>query len=343
MSCNLELKSVAHRYGKKPLTFDAVSLCIAPGKIGALIGPSGCGKSTILRCIAGFEPVESGSILLDQEEVSSANKIVPPNKRRVGVVFQDYALFPHMTVMQNISFGIRAAQKKQKLTELIELVELDTVQESYPYELSGGQAQRVAIARALANEPRILLLDEPFSNLDPDLRGRMKTEVRRLLKHFNVTALLVTHDQDEAFDLADVMGVLKEGELRQWGEPYQLYHEPDCPETAEFVGASSFIQGKHVGAGVVDTELGKISIPDHSIKSNVKVLLRPDDIIHDDESPQTAEVTQINFRGMYLLYHLKLTSGQKIQCFTSSHHQHKVGDKIGVRLDMKHTVVFPDV
>ena len=216
------------------------------GRIGCLLGPSGCGKSTVLRAICGFEPIQAGEITLDKQVVSSPETTLAPEKRRVGVVFQDYALFPHLTNAQNVAFGLRDLPKKealQKAEEWLERVGLKNVGSRYPHELSGGQQQRVALARAMAPEPELLLFDEPFSNLDVDLRERLAGEIRDILKANGTTALLVTHDQFEAFAIADDIGVMVDGRLVQWDSAYNLYHRPASRFVANFVGYGVFVPG----------------------------------------------------------------------------------------------------
>lgn len=344
----LRVENVSHRYGKLA-TLRGVSLQLEEGKIGCLLGPSGCGKTTLLRCIAGFESLDDGAIVLNQRLVSSNDHFVPPERRKVGVVFQDYALFPHMTVSQNISFGLRhlpESERLEKVKNLLNSVALEKFGQRYPGELSGGQQQRVALARALAPEPDLLLLDEPFSNLDATLRDRMKRELKVLLQLFGVTALIVTHNQDEAFDMADAIGVMSDGQIMQWGSAYDLYHTPRTKMVAEFLGMSAFLKASVTRDGCLRSELGTLVCTEdlkHLAGQDVTVLLRPDDIVHDDDSSLRATVKGVAFRGMYRVYELCLASGAELHCFTSSHHEvHAIGTAIGIRLDIKHTVVLRD-
>ncbi|MBI3525212.1 MAG: ABC transporter ATP-binding protein [Betaproteobacteria bacterium] len=348
----LELKDVSHTYGSHQVV-DALSFSLDQGAIGCLLGPSGCGKTTILRAIAGFEHVTSGNICLNGVNVSSPASHVPAERRRIGMVFQDYALFPHLTVTDNIAFGIRGApdmERRARVKELLATVGLGSQGGKYPHELSGGQQQRVALARALAPKPHLLLLDEPFSNLDVDLRERLSLEVRDILKQAGITAILVTHDQHEAFAVADEIGIMHEGRIQQWDEPYNLYHRPANRFVADFVGQGVFLVGDVLNAREVKIELGTLSgnIPtDCSIGCNacgmgcrVAVLLRPDDIVHDDASVTQAEVVAKAFRGAEFLYTLKLPSGVRVLSLVPSHHNHAIGEKIGIRLDVDHVVVF---
>jgi iron(III) transport system ATP-binding protein len=330
-----------------------LSFTLAHGAIGCLLGPSGCGKTTVLRCIAGFEPVARGEILLDGQVVSAPGLMVPPEERRVGMVFQDHALFPHLTVAENIGFGLHAVRRPERarrVAELVATVGLESLAGKYPHELSGGQQQRVALARALAPQPRLLLLDEPFSNLDIDLRERLGLEVRDIIKRTRTTAILVTHDQQEAFAIADEIGIMHDGRIEQWDSAYNLYHRPVSRFIADFVGQGVFLPGAVLNPHQVAIELGLLSgeIP-HECEvgcdacgkgCHVEVLLRPDDIIHDDASTLQAEVLHKAFRGAEILYTLKLASGRRVLALVPSHHNHALGESIGIRLHVDHVVAF---
>lgn len=241
MTASLELDrlSLAYDTPRGALrVVDELSLVLPGGHIGCLLGPSGCGKTTVLRAIAGFEPPAGGRILLDGAVLSSTAHCVAPERRRVGMMFQDYALFPHLDVGGNVGFGLRRlprGDRDRRVAEMLELVGLAHAADSYPHELSGGQQQRVALARALAPSPDLLLLDEPFSNLDADTRERLAFEVRDILQHTGHTAVLVTHDQAEAFAIADRIGVMTEGRVAQWDTPYNLRHHPATPFVADFI------------------------------------------------------------------------------------------------------------
>lgn len=330
-----------------------LSFKLEQGSIGCLLGPSGCGKTTVLRCIAGFEPVSAGEILLDGVIVSGKGRHLPPEQRRIGMVFQDYALFPHLTVADNIAFGLRHANREQRqarVIELLRLVGLGTQGDRYPHELSGGQQQRVALARALAPAPALLLLDEPFSNLDVELRERLSYEVRDIIKATQTTAILVTHDQHEAFAVADEIGIMHEGRIQQWDTPYNLYHRPKNRFVADFIGQGVFLPGMVLNDREVQVEVGtlKTEVPvECSIgcaacerNCSVDVLLRPDDVVHDDASPMRAEVVHKAFRGADILYTLKLASGAKVLSLVPSHHNHAIGERIGIRLAVDHVVTF---
>jgi iron(III) transport system ATP-binding protein len=348
----LELDDLSHRYGQHRVV-DRLSFSLEQGRIGCLLGPSGCGKTTVLRCVAGFEPVASGEIRLAGRIVSSARSHLPPERRRIGMVFQDYALFPHLTVAANIGFGLRKApqaERARRAEELLATIGLSGQGGKYPHELSGGQQQRVALARALAPRPDLLLLDEPFSNLDVDLRERLSYEVRDIIKESGTTAILVTHDQHEAFAIADEIGVMHEGRIQQWDSPYNLYHQPKNRFVADFIGQGVFVPGRVVNARQVQMELGLLNskVPVEcgigcaacDRQCGVDVLLRPDDIVHDDTSSLQAEVVHKAFRGAEILYTLKLGSGARVLSLVPSHHNHALGERIGIRLDIDHVVTF---
>ena len=348
----LELHSISYAY-KDHVVVDGLSFQLERGTIGCLLGPSGCGKTTVLRCIAGFEYVTAGEVRLDGVTVSSPATHLPAEQRQIGMVFQDYALFPHLTVAENVGFGLRGLTKTAqgaRVAELLAIVGLEGRGEKFPHELSGGQQQRVALARALAPKPRLLLMDEPFSNLDVDLRERLALEVRAILKAQGITAILVTHDQHEAFAIADEIGVMHEGRIQQWDTSYNLYHRPANRFVADFVGQGVFLPGTVLDGNAIGIELGKlenasVSGPAASrpvpAGSKVCVLLRPDDVMHDDASGLKAEVVAKSFRGAEFLYTLKLASGQRVFSLVPSHHNHALGEPIGIRLAVDHVVAFP--
>ncbi len=341
-----------HYPGRPQAAVQNASLGLRAGDIGVLIGPSGCGKTTLLRAVAGLEPASGGHIRLGGAMVSSAHGSVPAQERRIGMVFQDYALFPHLDVARNVGFGIHqlpAAERAARVAEVLEWVGLSGQEQRYPHELSGGQQQRVALARALAPRPQLLLLDEPFSNLDVDLRERLAHEVRGILKTAGATALFVTHDQMEAFAIGDMIGVMHEGTLHQWDDAYTLYHRPATRFVADFIGHGVFapatiaLQG---GAPVVHTPLGVLQdvsecpLPSAYPQGECDVLLRADDIVHDDDAPVKAEIVRKSFRGSEFLYTLRLDSGLTVMAHVPSHHDHKLGEKIGIRPQVDHVVTF---
>nr|WP_198675007.1 ABC transporter ATP-binding protein [Aliidiomarina taiwanensis] len=342
----LKLDQVEVGFGKNAIV-DDVSFTLEEGEIGCLLGPSGCGKTTLLRAIAGFEPIRRGSIEIGERLVSSLAQQIPPEKRNVGMVFQDFALFPHLTVAENISFGIRkasSAEQAERVQQLLSHVGLAGYGPRYPHQLSGGQQQRIALARALAPRPRILLLDEPFSSLDADLRESLATEVRALLKSEGITALLVTHDQQEAFAMADKAGVMYHGRMLQWDRPYELYHEPTHQLVANFIGHGVLLRGSITTDQKVQCPLGLLhgdEVPANAAGEEVDVLVRPDDIILDDSSERRATIIGKGFRGAHYLYTVALSDGTQVYCMSPSHHQYSIGAEVGLRLNIDHLVLFP--
>ena len=349
MADYLEIQDVAFSYADGTQVCEHLSFTVSDGESGCLLGPSGCGKTTLLRLIAGFETPRAGEIRLQRTILANADFALTPEKRGVGVVFQDYALFPHLSVAKNIEFGLRtysSAQRKQRVGEMVELTGLSNEQKKFPHEISGGQRQRVALARALAPRPKLLLLDEPFSNLDVELREKLGLEVRSLLKQLSTPALLVTHDQFEVFSIADKIWVMNHGKIEQWDHAYNLYHRPASRFVADFVGQGVFLRGRFRADGQIETELGLMratNTPMGALNSDAlaDVLVRPDDILHDDDSPSQAEVVHKAFRGAEILYTLKLASGAKVLSLVPSHHNHEIGQKIGIRLEIDHVVAFP--
>jgi iron(III) transport system ATP-binding protein len=341
----LELDNVARRFGQRTAVH-GLSFQLERGTIACLLGPSGCGKTTALRCIAGFEPVDQGAIRAQGRTLSEPGRSVPPEQRRIGMVFQDFALFPHLTVAQNVAFGLRdlsAQEQARRTDELLAVVGLSEHRGHYPHQLSGGEQQRVALARALAPEPEIVLLDEPFSSLDVELRERLSIEVRSVLKRLGATALLVTHDQQEAFSVADVVGVMRRGKLEQWDAPYELYHRPATRFVADFIGQGVFVSGEVLDARSVRTEVGELPLPAQAPwrpGQHIDLLLRPDDVVHDDASPLKAEVCARAFRGADFLYTLRLPSGAQLLSLVPSHHNHAVGEHIGIRIEPDHVIAF---
>jgi iron(III) transport system ATP-binding protein len=365
-----------------------LSFSLEPGEIGCLVGASGCGKTTVLRAIAGFLAPSAGTIDLGGRRLASAGAGLPPEARRIGMVFQDFALFPHLDVRGNVGFGISEGpgrlppgQRRRRIDEMLERVHLGGLGNRFVHQLSGGQQQRVAIARALAPRPALLLLDEPFSSLDADLREALSLELRAILKETGTTAVFVTHDQREAFAVSDRVGVMRAGRLEQWDQGYVVYHQPATRYVADFIGEGVFLPGIEVleraedverVEGVasierpdfravrrVDTEIGAITavvgasagpVSDPrprgqcaaaAARREVDVLLRPDDIVHDDAAPMTAAIVRKAFRGAEFLYTLRLASGRELLALVPSHHDHGVGERIGIRLAADHVVTFP--
>ena len=346
MSVLLEVKDIVVSYGNKAV-LHGISLHVNQGGFACLLGPSGCGKTTALRAIAGFEPVDRGEILLRGKKVASPGATMPPEQRKVGMVFQEDTLFPHLKVAGNIGFGLKdrdRGETRKIVEEMLDVVGLKGLGDRYPHELSGGQQQRVALARALAPEPDVILLDEAFSGLDTDLRARLGAEVKDILKQRGVTTLLVTHDQNEAFALADQVGVMRDGKLLQWDTAYNLYHEPADRFIARFVGQGVFLRGTLMGPDAVDTELGVIkgnrAYP-WAKGSMVDVLLRPDDILPDPDGDVCATVVSRAFKGAQILYALRLPTGSSVLSLFPSHFNYRTGEAVGIRLAVDHLVAFP--
>jgi len=346
MTLRLEVEELYCGYAQEPVV-KGLSLRVDEGDLVCLLGPSGCGKTTVLRAIAGFEAVAGGEIRLGGAVVSRPGFTLAPERRRLGMVFQDYALFPHMSVAANIRFGMSArspAEKLQLTKELLALVGLEGLGARFPHELSGGQQQRVALARALASDPSMILLDEPFSSLDVDLRERVSGEVRDILKARGITGILVTHDQHEAFALGDRIGVMNGGRLLQWDTAYNLYHQPADRFVADFIGQGVFMRGVQVAADAVATELGVIRSAralQFSPGERLDVLLRPDDVVPDAEGPLRAAVVRKAFKGPEIMYTLRLPTGSTLFAMFPSHRDHALGETVSVRLVADHLVAFP--
>lgn len=322
-----------------------VDFQINQGEIVCLLGPSGCGKTSVLRLIGGFITPDIGTVVVRGKQISSPTQVLAPEKRHISMVFQDYALFPHMTVSENIRFGLQKLSKtaqQEKCQSLLSLTRLEHLSERYPHELSGGQQQRVALARSLAVSPDVLLLDEPFSGLDTELRRDLSLRVRELLKSQNITTIMVTHDQEEAFAVGDQIGVMSEGKLHQWAAPYDLYHKPADRFVADFVGRGIFIPGITEDAAV-DTEMGKLTgQPNRTLPpgESVQVLLRPDDIVLDKKQGRESIISDKHFMGTNTLYQLLLPSGHHIECNLPSHEDFAIGSSLWVKVEADHLILF---
>jgi iron(III) transport system ATP-binding protein len=312
----LSVKNINKQHGKHLSVASDISFKINDGRLGALIGPSGCGKTTLLRMIAGFESPDSGSIHICGQQMFSSKKNIVPEKRHTGMVFQDYALFPHLTVYENITFGPSKNTQKE-IEKLITMTGLSENEKKYPHELSGGQQQRVALARALAPKPGLLLMDEPFSNLDISLRESLSEEVRFILNEVGTTGLLVTHNQHEAFAMADQVGVMKDGKLLQWDTADNLYYKPASYDVASFVGEGSFVNASHISSGIVNSEVGRFT-DNRSEKlkglSSVKIFIRPENVFINHESSYKAKLVKSHFRGPGRFHTFELPSGDQLTC-----------------------------
>lgn len=324
-----------------------VNFDLEESEIGCILGPSGCGKSSLLRAIAGFENINSGSILKDGVCISNSLENTPVQDRKMGMVFQDYALFPNMDIKTNVAFGLKNNTKKEKedrVNHLLDMVGLGKYKDKYPHELSGGEQQRVALIRALAPSPDILLLDEPFSSIDADIKEDLVSDIRDLLKELSITSIIVTHDQNEAFNIADKVAIMNNGKVEQIGNAYDIYHKPVNKFVADFIGLGVFIPITRNKNGQLETPLGMIEKDKLSEKhvpaKDLEMLLRPDDIIHNDESAIMAVVVEKQFRGAEFLYKLLYNDKYPLLCFAPSHHNHKIGEAIGIELEIEHYVIF---
>lgn len=341
----LDVDGISCQYEQRSAV-DITSFQLESGMLACLLGPSGCGKTTVLRAIAGFQRLHAGSIMLDGQCISSVTGNLPPEKRNLSMVFQDHALFPHLNVWKNVCAGLHGKsghEVKSTVERMLEYVRLLDLRHRYPHELSGGEQQRVALARALAPRPRLLLMDEPFSNLDLELRERLGQETRDLLKEIGTTCILVTHDQQDAFTFSDMVGVMNKGRIEQWDTPYNLYHKPRTRFVADFIGDGVFLDASISDRNTIDSELATLHLQagtgsNTSKGKRIKLLVRPDDIIHDDDSEQSARIIRKVFRGENYLYTLKLPSGQEILTLVPSHHNHGIGEDLGIKLEIDHLV-----
>jgi iron(III) transport system ATP-binding protein len=308
----VKLSEISRGYGPVRAV-RSLSLTVERGEILALLGPSGCGKTTTLRLIAGFEPPEEGEISVSGNKVAGGKTSVPPEKRRVGMVFQDYALFPHLSVAGNVGYGIRDGKKRaNRVAEVLRLARLDGLESRMPHELSGGQQQRVALARALAPEPAVVLLDEPFSNLDAALRARVRAEMRDILTAAGATAVFVTHDQEEAMSIADRVAVMFDGSIVQIDTPQEVYNRPATPGVARFVGEANFLRAIAEGDRL-RCALGELEMA-ASGRGEVRVMLRPEALTLSDQGENGTPATVLGreFYGHDQLIRLRLDSGEEV-------------------------------
>ena len=340
----LNLQSVGIVLDSKVI-LDDVNLKIDTGEIVSLMGSSASGKTSLIRSIAGFHNITSGMIQIDGQIVDDSISRSDVAIRNVGVIFQDLALFPHLTVRENICFGLNnidSAKQQNRAKKLEDLLSIENITDRYPNQISGGQQQRVAIARAIAPKPNLLLLDEPFSALDYELKDNLMNDIMKLIKSENITAILITHSAEEAFKMSDKIAFISNNTITQFANPYDMYHRPNSKEIANFFGISSYITAKITDSSHINCILGDFvgMVDQYNKDDKVELLIRPDDIIHDDNSLFSAKVTEKTFRGSDFLYELELKDGQKIFCYAPSHHNHQVNEVIGIKLDLDHLVIF---
>ncbi|USR89820.1 ABC transporter ATP-binding protein [Phormidium yuhuli AB48] len=344
----LQLDGLTKHYPQTAVpAVDTVNLSLPKGQILSLLGPSGCGKTTLLRLIAGFERPNDGQIILENRAIAGRGRWIPPEKRNLGMVFQEYALFPHLTVADNIAFGLKKRQLKggeikQRVAEALSLVELDGLQNRYPHQLSGGQRQRVALARALAPRPVLMLLDEPLSNLDVRVRLYLRHEIRAILKKTGMTAVFVTHDCEEAMSISDVVGVMRQGRLEQMDSPEAIYREPASRFVAEFVTQANFLQARRSGSEW-ETELGRFSVAAAGELSGEvgDVMIREEDVrVQPDESGEV-QVRDRQFLGREHRYCLQMPSGRCVHARSHEVLGLTIGARVKVEIPQEAARVFP--
>jgi iron(III) transport system ATP-binding protein len=324
----LECRDLVKRFGNVDALAGA-SLAVERGDVLALLGPSGCGKTTLLRAIAGFEVPDQGEVILDGAVLSGPQHTVPPERRRVGMVFQDFALFPHMDVAANLAFGLpRGANRARRVEELLALVGLEGLGKRMPHELSGGQQQRVAIARALGAEPVLMLLDEPFSNLDPSVRQRVRAELRELIRRVGITVVFVTHDQEEALSVAEQVAVMMDGRVHQTGTPREIYARPVSRAVGEFIGEANFLPGE-VRGDLAESELGSLVVR-ADFQGHGDVMVRAEDIKVSMEGGVAAEVVVVEYYGHDLLMTLRLNSGRVVRARQPAGMHLAPGQRVGL-------------
>lgn len=338
----LQVTALRYRVEGRVILED-VNLQLRAHRVGCLLGKSGCGKTTLLRCLAGLERIEGGQIVIDDQLVSSGSYHLEAEDRQVGMVFQEGALFPHLTVAGNIAYGLIGASraaKDERVHDLLHLLDLVGCEQRYPQELSGGQQQRVAIARALAPRPRVLLLDEPFANIDQPLREKIQQSLQKIFQHHHITVLFVTHNQGEAFDFAEEVGLLADRKILQWGSPHDLYHQPNSPTVAQFIGSGTILPLQLHDDGQLSCALGKVDrhcidrgqLAQHG--ASYSLFVRPDDIVIDEHSKLHARVVNTSFRGTHRLYRLQLQNdGTRIDCFSCDNgSQLERGAEVAIKL-----------
>jgi iron(III) transport system ATP-binding protein len=340
----LHLQNVTKQFAETTFpAVDNVSLTLQQGDILGLLGPSGCGKTTLLRMIAGFERSQAGEIKIGGQVVCNNSTCIPAEQRDIGVVFQDYALFPHLNVAENVAFGLKNFSKQQiqkRIGEVITLVRLGGLEKRYPYELSGGQQQRVALARALAPQPQLMLLDEPLSNLDIQVRLRLREEVRDILKAAGTSAIFVTHDQEEALAISDIVGVMRQGYLEQIGTPEKIYTHPASRFVAEFVTQANFLPARRQG-NLWETEIGSFELTANHTEDTGEIMIRQEDFILKPSTDAPVVVRTRRFLGREYQYCLQTPSGKEIHARTLKDMVLPVGTKVELSIASDSVKVFP--
>lgn len=317
------------------------NISLKKGEIACLLGASGCGKTTILRAIAGFEDIAAGDIALNQKVLAQKGKCLPAHEREVGMVFQDYALFGHLNIQENIAFGLskyKKSARQERVKTLLSLIGLSEYAKAYPHQLSGGQQQRVALARALAPKPKLILLDEPFSNLDTELRLQLAKDIRYLLQQENMTAILVTHDQEEAFAFADTIGLVADGQLQQWGKPETLFYQPVNAAVANFFGQGSWLKTQVLDETRLQTALGVYKHPvTHGLPvGDVNLLVRAHEVVLVDEAGALAQVNNSVYQGWQVQHALELTNGEILLANWPKQQQ----GSVNIALKLDHVIAF---
>lgn len=342
----LQVENVTQQFSaNSAIALDDISLTLATGEILGLLGPSGCGKTTLLRAIAGFDRPMSGAITIGGKLVSDRDIYLPPEQRDIGIVFQDYALFPHLNVLENIAFGLTQlspVDRQQRVTEVLELVRLQGLEKRYPYELSGGQQQRIALARALAPKPQLMLLDEPLSNLDIQVRSHLREEIRDILKAAGTSAIFVTHDREEALFVADLVAVMQSGKIEQLGTPEEIYTQPASRFVAEFVTQAHFFPARRQG-NMVETEIGNFNVPANYPDDATEIAIHPEKLTLNFSETGLLRIRTRRFIGREYQYCLQTTSGKEFHVKMPADLPLPVGARVDVSISAGAIQVFdPD-